>query len=106
MTEPAERGTKVEMAVGMAWLDFDRVIQNRAAAGTSHNVLLSRGGVEFFRLLPHASGFRLATAARMSATFPYVLPAVELPTDPPLRVVDAGYFDGFGVSLAMAWLSG
>lgn len=85
-------------------LDFDRVIQNRAAAGTSHNVLLSRGGVEFFRLLPHASGFRLATAARMSATFPYVLPAVELPTDPPLRVVDAGYFDGFGVSLAMAWL--
>ncbi|HEY2156540.1 MAG TPA: hypothetical protein VGH33_12995, partial [Isosphaeraceae bacterium] len=36
-------------------------------------------------------------------SFPYVLPAVNLPTDPPVRIVDAGYYDNFGVNLAAAW---
>jgi hypothetical protein len=40
----------------------------------------------------------------MSATFPFVTPGVSLPTDPPRRVVDAGYFDNFGVNLAALWL--
>lgn len=49
-------------------------------------------------------GLRLATAARMSATFPFVSPAVNLPSDPPLRVVDAGYYDNYGVNVAAAWI--
>jgi hypothetical protein len=40
----------------------------------------------------------------MSASFPYVSPAVALPTEPLRRVVDAGYYDNFGVNLAAAWL--
>jgi hypothetical protein len=47
---------------------------------------------------------RLATAARMSASFPYFSPAVSLPTRPRRRVVDAGYYDNYGVGLAAAWL--
>jgi hypothetical protein len=40
----------------------------------------------------------------MSATFPYVTPAGRLPTDPRRHVVDAGYYDNYGVSLAGIWL--
>jgi hypothetical protein len=60
--------------------------------------------VEFFRLFPGATGFQLATATRMSASFPYVSPAVSLPTDPPRRVVDAGYYDNYGVNVAASWI--
>src|SRR5207237_1342303 len=48
--------------------------------------------------------FQVGTAARMSASFPYISPAVPLPTRPRRRVVDAGYYDNYGVSLAAAWL--
>jgi hypothetical protein len=40
----------------------------------------------------------------MNASFPYVSPAVELPVTPRRRVVDAGYYDNYGVSIATAWL--
>ena len=39
----------------------------------------------------------------MNASFPYISPAVSLPVDPPRRVVDAGYYDNYGVNLAAAW---
>jgi hypothetical protein len=65
---------------------------------------LGRSAIEFARFFPDAGRLRLGTAARMSATFPYVMPAMELPTAPPLRVVDAGYYDNHGVALAAAWL--
>src|SRR5262249_9040846 len=65
----------------------------------------SRSAVELFRLFPDArERFRLSTAARMSASFPYVSPAVELPTIPSRRVVDAGYYDVYGVNVAAMWL--
>jgi len=65
----------------------------------------SRSGLEFFKLFPDAhDSFEVGTAARMSATFPVVSPAVSLPTTPARRVVDAGYFDNYGVDLAVMWL--
>jgi Patatin-like phospholipase len=61
--------------------------------------------VELFRVFPHAEAeVSLATAARMSASFPYVTPATELPTEPPQRVVDAGYYDNDGIGTAAAFL--
>ena len=48
--------------------------------------------------------FTLATAVRMNASFPYVSPAVSLPTEPARRVLDAGHFDNYGVYSATAWL--
>jgi predicted acylesterase/phospholipase RssA len=65
----------------------------------------SRDALELFRLFPDApGGFRLSTAVRMSASFPFFSPAVSLPVAPRRRVVDAGYYDNYGVSLAAAWL--
>jgi hypothetical protein len=65
----------------------------------------SRSAVELFGLFPSSrEHFRVSTAVRMSASFPYVSPAVELPTEPPRRVVDAGYYDNYGVNVAASWL--
>ena len=61
------------------------------------------GGYEFFRLFPGAD-LKLSTALRMNAAFPYVSPAVNLPTRPLRRVIDAGYLDNYGIDLATEWL--
>ena len=61
--------------------------------------------VEFFKVFPTThKAFRLSTAARMNATFPYVSPAMQLPTIPARRVVDAAYYDNFGIAVAVAYL--
>lgn len=67
--------------------------------------VFSLSAVEFFRLFPRAHDFRATTAIRMSASFPWVSPAVNLPTLPPRRVVDAAYYDNYGVNLSALWLS-
>jgi hypothetical protein len=67
--------------------------------------VFSLSAVEFFRLFPAAHEFPVSTAVRMSASFPWVSPAVSLPTLPPRRVVDAGYYDNYGVNLASLWLT-
>jgi hypothetical protein len=60
---------------------------------------------EFFRTFPGARDrFRLATAVRMSSTFPLISPAVRLPLPNRDRVVDAGYFDNFGITAAAMFL--
>jgi hypothetical protein len=64
----------------------------------------SLSALEFFRLFPQARDFRLSTGVRMSASFPYVCPAVNLPTVPARRVVDAGYYDNYGIEVAAAWV--
>jgi hypothetical protein len=65
----------------------------------------SRSAVELFRLFPDARDrLHISTAARMNASFPYVSPAVGLPTIPSRHVVDAGYYDNYGVNLAARWI--
>ena len=67
--------------------------------------LYPRSAIEFFRIYPDAwPTFSLQTAVRMSATFPLASPAVSLPFDPPRRVVNAGYYDNYGVDLATSWI--
>lgn len=65
----------------------------------------SLNGVQLFRLFPkNGPDMQIATAARMSASFPYVSAAAELPTVPPVRLVDAGYYDNYGVDVVAHWL--
>ncbi len=47
---------------------------------------------------------RLATALRINATFPYVLPVVKMPSVPQMNVMDAGLRDNFGAEVASRWL--
>ncbi len=66
----------------------------------------SRSGLELFKLFPEAmETLEVGTAARLSATFPVITPAVSLPTVPPRHVVDAGYFDNYGVDIVAVWLA-
>jgi hypothetical protein len=73
-------------------------------AGGPTEGLYSLSAVEFFRLFPDADEFKLSTAVRMNASAPYVSPVCRLPTEPAYRVVDAAYYDDFGVDLAASWI--
>jgi hypothetical protein len=91
-------------------LDLRYAISNDGAVLTSQPSFQgaenhSVDAVQFFRLFPDVRAkFRLSTAVRMSASFPFFSPAVSLPTVPRRRVVDAGYYDNYGVGLAASWL--
>ncbi|MDI1430246.1 patatin-like phospholipase family protein [Polyangium sorediatum] len=83
------------------------LVQHGPAIGVEgQHVVYSRSGYEITRLFPVPSRetLRLATAARMSASFPFVSPAAALPTVPRRRVVDAGYWDNYGVNVACGFL--
>jgi hypothetical protein len=63
-------------------------------------------GVEFRRFFRDQGGENLwfTSALRMNATFPYISPAVSLPTDPTVEVMDAGFNDTYGMSTALKYL--
>jgi hypothetical protein len=89
-------------------LDLDPLTRARGsiwtpAAGPTEG-LYSLSAVEFFRLFPDADEFKLSTAVRMNASAPFVSPVCTLPTEPAYRVVDAAYYDDFGVNLAASWI--
>ncbi|MGY6561298.1 MAG: patatin-like phospholipase family protein [Luteibaculaceae bacterium] len=46
----------------------------------------------------------LSSALRMSATFPYVLPSITLPTNPEVEIMDAGIRDNLGLKTAFEYL--
>ncbi|WP_420459225.1 hypothetical protein [Neolewinella sp.] len=58
--------------------------------------------VDFRRLLhaQDADSLRLSSALRANASYPYVLPQVSLPTEPGIRLMDAGYRDNYGIASA------
>lgn len=62
--------------------------------------------VDFGALFKDCRPERLSfsTALRMNATYPYVLPNVYLPSNPPVEVMDAGFRDNFGVLEASRFL--
>jgi hypothetical protein len=66
--------------------------------------LYSLSAIEYGKFFPNPEQLRLSTAVRMSASFPWISPAVALPGTPSLRVVDAGYYDSYGVSVAVSWI--
>ena len=70
-----------------------------------------RGLVNFYNLFPDQKNkydIRVNTAARLSASFPYVSPAarsnVNHPPVPDYHIVDGGYYDNYGVVALLGWL--
>jgi hypothetical protein len=47
---------------------------------------------------------KFLTALRMNASFPYITPNLQLPTNPPIEIMDAGITDNFGISDALKFL--
>jgi len=54
--------------------------------------------IEFRRLFKEqgADDVKFSSVLRMSATFPYIMPSVSLPSDPQINVLDAGMRDNYG----------
>lgn len=52
----------------------------------------------------NAINLKFTSAMRMSATFPYILPMVTLPTEPPVELMDAGVRDNFGLKTSVEFL--
>lgn len=63
-------------------------------------------GVEFLRFFEaqESRNLRFLTALRMNASFPYVTPNIELPSEPAMKIMDAGFADNFGVSDAIKFI--
>ncbi|MEM6804855.1 MAG: hypothetical protein AAF696_25885, partial [Bacteroidota bacterium] len=63
-------------------------------------------GVEFRRMFHSQSADSLfyTTALRMNSTFPFILPIVELPSEPAMQVMDAGAIDNYGTQTAVKYL--
>jgi hypothetical protein len=58
--------------------------------------------IEFQRFFrdQDADNLKLTSALRMNATFPYITPIVSLPSQPPMRVMDAGLRDNYGYRIS------
>lgn len=63
-------------------------------------------GYEFRRVFAQHEPDSLwfVTALRMNATFPVVLPVVELPSDPAMQIMDAGAIDNYGSQTSLKFL--
>ena len=63
-------------------------------------------GIEFRRMFSEhdPDSLLMTTALRMNATFPYVLPIVDLPSEPVMQVMDAGAIDNYGTQTAVKYL--
>lgn len=71
-----------------------------------------RGIADFYGLYPDRAGqydIRVNTAARLSASFPYVAPASRPNLNSPyagdFHFVDGGYYDNYGIDSVIGWLS-
>jgi len=74
---------------------------------SSPDYLLSKyAGIDFQSLFADQGGrdLRFLSALRMSATFPYITPNTTLPTDPAIKIMDAGISDNFGLSDAIRFV--
>jgi hypothetical protein len=103
--EEARAGTRPAIIFNATLVETgDRLLMSTTTLGPSGDAI---GRREFSRLYPDRD-LPVATAARLSATFPYVTPAVRIPTPDLLQtayhVVDGGYYDNFGVSSLVEWL--
>jgi hypothetical protein len=70
------------------------------------NAYNSMENIEFARLFQDNDPYNLkvTSAMRMSATFPYILPMVTLPTEPPIEVMDAGIRDNYGLKTSLDFM--
>lgn len=64
-------------------------------------------GIDYGRFFPSQNPYAtpIASVNRINATFPFVLPNPQLPTDPPTFVMDGGALDNFGNETTIRFLS-
>lgn len=78
---------------------------NRSKENNTGHIALPDGieYTEFFQK-QHPEEARYSDLLRANATFPYIMPAVSLPTEPVINVMDAGIRDNYGIRNATRFL--
>ncbi|MFM2189997.1 MAG: hypothetical protein RL491_383, partial [Bacteroidota bacterium] len=78
---------------------------NRSKENNTGHIALP-DGIEFteFFAKQHPEEARYSDLLRANATFPYIMPAVSLPTEPVTNVMDAGIRDNYGIRNATRFL--
>lgn len=73
-------------------------------AGSGMN--LSHENIDFHSFFAHQNTFnvRFSTVLRASATFPFVMPMVTLPSEPEIQLMDAGIRDNYGIKTSVEFL--
>jgi len=63
-------------------------------------------GIEFSRFFKKqgADSLWFSSALRMNSTFPYIAPVVTLPSEPAIEIMDAGFRDNYGMSIAIKYI--
>ncbi|GAB3649511.1 hypothetical protein GCM10028791_15210 [Echinicola sediminis] len=62
--------------------------------------------IDFLRFFREqdAKSLRFISALRMGATFPFITPNIQLPSEPQMEIMDAGLSDNFGINDALRFL--
>ena len=73
----------------------------------SYSLELSVDAIDFgsFFKAQHGNRLRILSAARMNASFPFILPPTVLPCEPPAYVFDGGAIDNFGIETTLRFLT-
>jgi hypothetical protein len=75
-------------------------------SGDKNETLALPDAVDFGALFKHqqAGDLWFSTALRANATFPLILPNIQLPTQPAIELVDAGFRDNVGLKSALRFV--
>ncbi|HEX4887054.1 MAG TPA: hypothetical protein VFV37_03315 [Luteibaculaceae bacterium] len=73
--------------------------------GISGRVLAENLSFEHLMRNHRPQDLHFTTALRMSATFPYIMPAATLPTVPKIDIMDAGMRDNYGLTTTIPFIS-
>ncbi|MBK8497320.1 MAG: patatin-like phospholipase family protein [Flavobacteriales bacterium] len=70
------------------------------------NITNEAEAIEFRRFFAahRPDSMKLSTVLRMNASFPYISPVTSLPSEPVMRVMDAGVRDNYGYRTTMSFL--
>lgn len=84
------------------------IIASQGTAYLAHNTApyQMNESIEFRRFFApqDADSLSFLSALRMSATFPYVFPAANLPSQPGIEILDAGIRDNYGISNTLKYI--
>lgn len=84
----------------LSYLSITKPVNNTRKTTRNHD------GIEFSRMFAKqdAKNLKYTSALRMSASFPYITPMVNLPSTPSIELIDAGVRDNNGFELSLRFL--
>ncbi len=87
--------------IPISYLTYNKSAENEDREVTEYDA------VEFSRLFEKqgAENLRLLSALRVSASFPFISPMVELPSNPSVSLIDAGVRDNLGFELTLRFIN-